>query len=158
MANFNKVMLMGNLTRDPELRYIPSGAAVTSFDLAVNRIYNTQSGEKKKDTCFIRVVVWGKVAEVCGEYLSKGSPVFVEGRLQSRNWVSQEGQKRSTIEVVANNVQFLRSKSQQQGMQQSPTADSQFTPGPQAEDIDQSTSAARNVPAGNDKKEGEVPF
>lgn len=158
MANFNKVMMMGNLTRDPELRYIPSGAAVTSFDLAVNRIYNTQGGEKKKETCFIRVVVWGKVAEVCGEYLSKGSPVFVEGRLQSRNWVSQEGQKRSTIEVVANNVQFLRSKSQQQGMQQSPMADSQLTPGPQAEDIDQSVRVAQNVPAGGDKKEGEVPF
>ena len=119
MANFNKVLLMGNLTRDPELRYIPSGAAVTSFDLAVNRIYTTQAGEKKKDVCFIRIIVWGKMAEACGEYLAKGSPVFVEGRLQSRSWVTQDGQKRNTIEVVANNVQFLRLKAAPGGPQPS---------------------------------------
>ena len=112
MANLNKVYLMGNLTRDPELRYIPSGAAVTTFGMAVNRVYTMQSGEKRKETCFARVVVWGKMAEACGEYLSKGSPVFIEGRLQSRSWVGQDGQKRSTIEVVANNVQFLRLKSE----------------------------------------------
>ncbi len=125
MANFNKVLLMGNLTRDPELRYIPSGAAVATFSLAVNRVYSTQSGEKKKDTCFTRVVVWGKIAEVCGEYLSKGSPVFVEGRLQSRSWVSQDGQKRNTIEVVAENVQFLRTKAQAAAAGSS-TPDAQF--------------------------------
>jgi len=139
MANFNKVLLMGNLTRDPELRYIPSGAAVATFSLAVNRIYSTQSGEKKKDTCFIRVVVWGKIAEVCGEYLSKGSPVFVEGRLQSRSWVGQDGQKRNTIEVVAEKVQFLRTKSQAADAQP-PMPDTQFAQeGPPAyENTDQS--------------------
>lgn len=107
MANLNRVMLIGNLTRDPELRYIPSGTAVANFSLAVNRIYNTQSGEKKKETCFTRVVAWGRMAEICGEFLTKGSAVFVEGRLQSRSWEAPDGQKRSTIEVVANNVQFL---------------------------------------------------
>ncbi|MEE8359521.1 MAG: single-stranded DNA-binding protein [Candidatus Omnitrophota bacterium] len=139
MANFNKVLLMGNLTRDPELRYIPSGAAVATFSLAVNRVYSTQSGEKKKDTCFTRVVVWGKIAEVCGEYLSKGSPVFVEGRLQSRSWVSQDGQKRSTIEVVAENVQFLRTKAQAAGAEP-PVQDAQSAQeGPPAyEDMNQS--------------------
>ena len=106
-ASLNKVLLMGNLTRDPELRYIPSGQAVTSFSIAVNRVYLSQSGEKKEEVSFIRCVVWGKRAEVCNEYLKKGSPVFVEGRLQSRSWEAQDGTKRSTIEVVALNVQFL---------------------------------------------------
>ena len=107
-ANLNKVLLIGNLTRDPELRYIPSGSAVATFTVAVNRVYKDQSGEKKEQTSFIRVVVWGRRAEVCGEYLSKGSPVFVEGRLQSRDWQTQDGQKRNTVEVVADNIQFLR--------------------------------------------------
>lgn len=108
MASLNKVLLIGNLTRDPELRYIPSGSAVTSFTLAVNRVYKLQSGEKKEETSFVRIVVWGRMAEICGEYLKKGSPVFVEGRLQSRSWDGPDGQKRSTMEVVALSVQFLR--------------------------------------------------
>ncbi len=107
-ANLNKVLLIGNLTRDPELRYIPSGSAVATFTVAVNRVYKDQAGEKKEQVSFIRVVVWGRRAEVCGEYLSKGSPVFVEGRLQSRDWEAQDGQKRNTVEVVADNIQFLR--------------------------------------------------
>ena len=108
MASFNKVLLMGNLTRDPELRYTPSGAAVANFTVAVNRVYKLPSGEKKEEVSFIRVVSWGRVAETCGEYLQKGSPVFVEGRLQSRSWDTPDGQKRSTIEVNAVNIQFLR--------------------------------------------------
>ena len=112
-ANLNKVLLIGNLTRDPELRYIPSGSAVATFTVAVNRVYKDQAGEKKEQTSFIRVVVWGRRAEVCGEYLSKGSPVFVEGRLQSRDWETQEGQKRNTVEVIADNIQFLRSGTKQ---------------------------------------------
>ena len=103
-------MLMGNLTRDPELRYIPSGQAVTSFSVAVNRAYNSQSGEKKEEVSFIRVVAWAKLAENCNEYLKKGSPVFVEGRLQSRSWEAQDGTKRSTMEVVAQTVQFLSTR------------------------------------------------
>jgi single-strand DNA-binding protein len=108
MATLNKVMLIGNLTRDPELRYIPSGSAVATFTIGVNRVWKTPTGEKKEQASFIRIVVWGRRAEVCGEYLSKGSPVFVEGRLQSRDWQTQDGQKRNTVEVVADNVQFLR--------------------------------------------------
>lgn len=106
-ASLNKVLLMGNLTRDPELRYLPSGQPVTTFTIAVNRNYVAQSGEKKEEVSFIRVVVWARMAEVCNEYLKKGSPVFVEGRLQSRSWEAQDGTKRSTMEVVAQNVQFL---------------------------------------------------
>lgn len=106
-ASFNKVMLIGNLTRDPELRYIPSGQPVTTFSVAVNRTYTSQAGEKKEEVSFIRIVVWGRRAEVCNEYLKKGSPVFIEGRLQSRSWDAPDGTKRSTVEVVAMNVQFL---------------------------------------------------
>lgn len=162
MANLNKVLLMGNLTRDPELRYIPSGAAVTTFGLAVNRIYTTQTGEKRKDTCFIRVVVWGKMAEVCGEYLSKGTPVFVEGRLQSRSWVGQDGQKKSTIEVIANNIQFLRPKSQAGGVEP-PAPETQINQGaPAYEDINQSlnTSPSANNSGSVEQKDQkeEAPF
>lgn len=107
MANLNKVFLIGNLTRDPELRYIPSGTAVASFTLATGRAYTLASGEKREETCFVRVVAWARTAELCGEYLTKGSPVFVEGRLSSRSWETPEGQKRSTIEVVAQNIQFM---------------------------------------------------
>ncbi len=110
MANFNKVLMIGRLARDPELRYIPSGTAVATFTLASNRAYTMASGEKREETCFVRVVAWGRQAELCGEYLAKGAPVFVEGRLQSRSWETPEGQKRSTLEVVAQNIQFLSSR------------------------------------------------
>src|SRR3989338_8625996 len=106
-ASLNRVLLIGNLTRDPELRYIPSGQAVTTFTIAVNRTYMAAAGDKKEETSFIRVVVWAKRAEVCHEYLRKGSPVFVEGRLKSRSLDGPDGTKRSTIEVIAQNVQFL---------------------------------------------------
>ncbi len=106
MANLNKVFLMGNLTRDPELRYVPSGAPVATFGLAVNRRYVTQHGEKKDEVCFVRAVVFGKQAESCSQHLSKGRLVFIEGRLQYRSW-EQEGQKRSSLDVVADRVQFL---------------------------------------------------
>jgi len=109
MASLNKVFLMGNLTRDPELRYIPSGSAVASFTVAVNRVYKLQTGEKKEEVSFVRVVVWGRMAETCSEYLKKGRPVFVEGRLQSRSWDGADGQKRNTLEVIASSVQFLGS-------------------------------------------------
>jgi single-strand DNA-binding protein len=114
MASLNKVFLIGNLTRDPELRYIPSGSAVATFTVAVNRVY-IQQGEKKEEVSYIKVVVWAKMAETCGEYLSKGSPVFVEGRIQSRSWETPQGEKRSTTEVIAERVQFLgRGKSSKQ--------------------------------------------
>ena len=107
MMSLNKVLLIGNLTRAPELRYTPSGTAVADLRLAVNRNYATQSGERREETCFLTVVVWGKQAESCGEYLDKGSQIFVEGRLQTRDWESKDGQKRSATEVVAERVQFM---------------------------------------------------
>ena len=110
MASLNKVFLIGRLTRDPDLRYIPSGAAVVSFGLATSRIYTTQSGEKKEEVCFVRVVAWGRQAEVCNQYLNKGRLILVEGRLQYRSWETPEGGKRSTLEVRADRVQFLERK------------------------------------------------
>lgn len=107
MANYNRVILAGNLTRDPELRYIPSGQPITNFTVAINRNYTTQAGERKEETSFIPIVVWGKQAETCNQYLSKGRAVLVEGRLQQRSWENQEGQRRSVIEVVADRVVFL---------------------------------------------------
>ncbi|MFQ5840085.1 MAG: single-stranded DNA-binding protein [Candidatus Methylomirabilales bacterium] len=107
MANFNKVILLGNLTRDPELRYTPGGQAVCNLDLAVNRSYTTQGGERRDEVCYITVVVWGKQAETCAEYLCKGRGALVEGHLQQRSWETPEGQKRSKHEVVAERVQFI---------------------------------------------------
>ena len=107
MASLNKVFLIGNLTRAPELRYTPSGTAVADLRLAVNRNYTTQGGEKRDETCFLTVVVWGKQAESSTEYLDKGSPVMVEGRLQTRDWETKDGQKRNVVEVVAERVQFM---------------------------------------------------
>ena len=107
MASLNKVLLIGNLTRAPELRYTPSGTAVSDLRLAVNRSYTTQGGEKREETCFLTVVVWGKQAESAAQYLDKGSPVLVEGRLQTRDWETKDGQKRNVVEVVAERLQFL---------------------------------------------------
>lgn len=106
-ATLNRVFLIGNLTRDPEMRYLPSGQSVTTFSIAVNRSYQTPQGEKKEEVNFIRIVTWAKRAEICNQYLKKGSPVFVEGRLQTRSWEAQDGTKKNMTEVVASNVQFL---------------------------------------------------
>lgn len=106
MASLNKVILLGNLTRDPELRYTPSGTAVSTFGLAMNRRYR-QGDEWKEEVCFVDVVTYGRQAETAGEYLSKGSMALIEGRLQWRSWESESGQKRSKHEVVAANIQFM---------------------------------------------------
>ena len=106
MASYNRVLLIGNLTKDPELRYIPSGTPVANLRLAVNSQFKSQSGERKEETCFITVVVWARQAETCNQYLKKGRSVLVEGRLISRSW-EFEGKTRSTIEVRADRVQFL---------------------------------------------------
>jgi single-strand DNA-binding protein len=110
-GTLNKVFLMGNITRDPELRYVPSGTAVATFSVAVNRAYKDKTGEKKEEVTFVRVEAWGKTAEICGEYLKKGSAVLVEGRLKSSSWEGQDGQKRSSLDVVAVSVQFVGSRS-----------------------------------------------
>jgi single-strand DNA-binding protein len=110
MASLNKVFLIGNLTKDPELRYTPNGTAVTNLRLAVNRRFKDRTGELKEDTCFVTVTAWDKQAEICNQYLQKGRQVFVEGILQSRSWETTDKQKRSTIDVRAERIQFLGPK------------------------------------------------
>jgi single-strand DNA-binding protein len=103
----NRVLLIGNLTRDPELRYTPNGTAVTDFGMAINRRFTTRAGEKREETCFVEITLFGKQAETFCEYMSKGRRVFVEGRLRYDAWTSQDGQKRSRLRVVGDRFQFL---------------------------------------------------
>jgi single-strand DNA-binding protein len=107
MASLNKIMLIGNVGSDPEMRYTPNGKAVTSFSMATNHRYTTAAGESRDETEWFRVSVWGKQAESCNQYLSKGKRVYVEGRLHSRSWEGQDGQMRTSLEVSANRVIFL---------------------------------------------------
>jgi single-strand DNA-binding protein len=108
MASFNKVILLGNLTRDPEVRYTPKGTAVTELGMAVNRVYTAENGEKREETTFVDVTLWGRTAEIAGEYLKKGRPVFIEGRLQLDTWDDkQSGQKRSKLKVVGEGLQLI---------------------------------------------------
>jgi single-strand DNA-binding protein len=108
MANFNKVLLMGNLTRDPEVRYTPKGTAIATIGLAVNRVWTTESGEKKEEVTFVDVDVWGRQAETIGQYMAKGRPIFIEGRLKLDQWDDKEsGQKRSKLKVVCESFQFI---------------------------------------------------
>lgn len=107
MVNLNQVLLVGNLTKDPELRYTPQGTAVVTLRIAVNTQFKDKSGQLQKDTCFVNVVAWGHMAENCNQYLQKGRQVLVDGRLKSRSWQDKEGNNRSTIEVNASRVQFM---------------------------------------------------
>ena len=107
MLEQNKVMLVGRLTRDPDLRYTKGGQAVANFSLAINSRYRDSAGKKIERASFIPIVVWGKIVERCNSQLKKGSPAFIEGRIQSRSWETKDGEKRNTLEIVAQRVQFL---------------------------------------------------
>ncbi|MHC4292774.1 MAG: single-stranded DNA-binding protein [Planctomycetota bacterium] len=107
MANFNKVLLMGNLTRDPQLTYLPSQTAVVDFGLATNRRWKSQDGQQREETCFIDCRAFGRMAENINKYLTKGRPVFIEGRLTFDSWTAQDGSKRSRHRVTVENFQFL---------------------------------------------------
>lgn len=109
-ASLNKVLLIGNLTRDPELRYTPSGAAVCTFGLATNRSYTASDGTKKEETEFHKVVSWNKLGELCSQLLKKGRKVYVEGRLSTRSWETPDGQNRTTTEVVIDDMRILDSR------------------------------------------------
>ena len=121
MPNLNRVLLIGNLTRDPEVRYTPKGTAVAEIGLAINRIYSGEDGEKKEETTFVDVTLWARQAEIAGQYLKKGRPVFIEGRLQLDTWDDkQTGQKRSKLRVVSESLQLLGSRPE--GESSSPAA------------------------------------
>jgi single-strand DNA-binding protein len=107
MASLNKVMLIGNLGADPEIRYTPSGAAVANFNMATKAQWTTKEGEKQDRTEWHRIVAWRRLGEICGEYLHKGSLVYIEGRLQTRSWEDRDGNKRYTTEIVAQGMQML---------------------------------------------------
>jgi single-strand DNA-binding protein len=145
--NLNKVMLIGRLTRDPEMRYTPTGSPVTSFSLATNRYGQGPDGERKEYTDYHNVVVWniGKrnLAEITGQYLHKGSLVYVEGRLQTRSWEGQDGQKRKTTEVNATEVQFLEPRQ---------------APAPAPETAEVAGSSARADDAPRDVEPDDIPF
>ncbi len=116
MASFNKVILLGNLTRDPELRYTPTGTPVATFGMAMNR-RSGQGDERKEEVCFVDIVVFGREAETASEYLIKGRQALIEGRLQWRSWEGQDGQKRSKHEVVAERIQFMPREGREEGME-----------------------------------------
>lgn len=107
MASLNKIILIGNVGGDPEMRYTPNGKAVTSFTVATNHRYSAASGETREETDWFRISAWGKQGEMCNQYLSKGRQVYVEGRLHARNWEAQDGQMRTSLEVTADRVLFL---------------------------------------------------
>jgi len=107
VASLNKIMLIGNVGTDPEMRYTPSGNPVTSFRMATSRRYTDSGGERREETEWFRIVVFGKQAESCNQFVTKGKQVYVEGRLCTRNWEGQDGQKRVSVEVIANRVLFL---------------------------------------------------
>ncbi|VVM04560.1 Single-stranded DNA-binding protein [Methylacidimicrobium cyclopophantes] len=147
MANLNRVFLIGNLTRDPEVRYTPKGTAVGDLSMAVNTSIRGQDGQVKEETCFVDVVAWGRQAETAKEFLQRGSPVFVEGRLQFEQWETREGEKRNRLRVRAERIQFLgRGKS----AGSPPSGEEQGRP---REAGELSRSLEENVPDGDD-----VPF
>lgn len=120
-GSLNKVMLIGNVGRDPEMRYTPSGTPVTSFSVACGRVRVSPDGERREETEWFNVVAWNKLAETVSQYLTKGQKVYVEGRLQTRSWEGQDGQKRSRTEVVANTLIFLSPKQRPAGTEDSGT-------------------------------------
>lgn len=138
MSNFNKVLLMGNLTRDPQLTYLPSQTAVVDFGLAVNRRWKSREGEDKDETCFVDCRMFGRRAEVINKYCKKGNPLFIEGRLTFDSWTSQDGTKRSKLRVTVENFEFLGGASGQgarQTEQNADNADSQVEQNRNSDDI-----------------------
>ncbi len=107
MGYLNKVMVIGNVGKDPEMRFIPSGKPVTSFSLATNRLFTTSGGERRKETEWFNIITWNRLAETCNQFLTKGQQVYVEGELRTSTWEGQDGQKKSRVEVHANRVIFL---------------------------------------------------
>ncbi len=158
MASFNKVILMGNLTRDPEVRYTPGGTAVTDLGLAVNRTwFDKNANEKKEDVTFLDVTLWGRTAEIAGEYLSKGRPVLIEGRLQMDSWQDKEtGQNRYKLKIVGENMTMLGSGGGQGGGNRGPSGgphhnqapSQQFAPQQQPSQQSAADSFYDNPPAG----------
>ena len=146
MASVNKVILIGNLGRDPEVRYTPSGTAVANFSLATTENWTNKDGEKQSRTEWHRIVAWGRLGETCGEYLSKGSQVYIEGSIQTNEWEDQEGNKRKTTEIRAWKMQMLGSRAQGK-----PLSDESFGPEPK-------TTSGEPETASIHPTEDDIPF
>ncbi|MDQ8186929.1 single-stranded DNA-binding protein [Pelagicoccus sp. SDUM812002] len=151
MANFNKVILLGNLTRDPELRVTPKGTSVCQFGMAVNRVYRS-GDETQEETTFVDLEAWGKQAEIISKYVSKGNPLFVEGRLKFDSWESKEGEKRSKLKVIVENMQLMGSRGDNGGSGQS---SSNYAP---AQRDSGSSAPSSQAPASSGDIEEDVPF
>ncbi len=154
-SGVNKVILIGRLGNDPEVRYTSNGGAVANFNVATNESWVDKAGAKQERTEWHRVVVWGKLGELCGQYLSKGRQAFVEGRLQTREWTDKEGHKKYTTEIVAQNIQFLGGPGDRPG-QAAGAGSSDFAPGPS--DFEGGGPAGGPGKAGGGMADDEVPF
>ena len=137
MAGINKVILVGNLGRDPEIRYTSGGASVANFTLATSERWTDKSGEKQERTEWHKIVAWGKLAEICGEYMSKGKQVYIEGKIQTRSWEDKDGQTRYTTEIKADNIMLL---------------------GRKGNFDDDGFGNQRNEPSGDDINDDDIPF
>jgi len=164
--SLNKATLIGNLTRDPELRYTPQGTAVCTFGLATNRQWTTESGEKKEDAEFHRIVAWNKLAEICSQLLVKGRKVFVEGRLQTRSWTGQDGGQRQTTEIVINDMIILDSRrdapaaapGENFDMPEEPAGETQAAPIEAEEPKEEKPKKKAKKSSKKEESEEEIPF
>ncbi len=151
----NRVFLVGRLGKDPEQRFTSSGTPVTNFSLATDERWKDQSGERQTRTEWHQIVVWGRLAEICSQYLNKGKLVFIEGRLQTREWDDRDGNRRRTTEIVASDMQMLGSRSEEQGMGMAPSAPSTpSAPAPESGSESQATSSQGDVEISDD----DIPF
>ena len=154
MASVNKVILIGNCTRDPEVRYTPKGTAVADIGMAMNRYYSSDGGDRREETTFVDVTLWGRQAEVAGEYLKKGRPVYIEGRLQMDSWDDKNtGQKRTKLKVVGESMQLLGSRDGggSNSGNSGPSSDSSFNQS-------SNQSSAHNDGAQFDAEDDDIPF
>jgi single-strand DNA-binding protein len=155
--SLNKVQLIGNLTRDPELRYTPTGAAVCTIGLATNRQWTTEAGEKKEETEFHRVVAWNKLAELCSQLLAKGRKIYVEGRLRTNQWQGQDGAQRNTTEVVIEDMIILDSKRPVTGGEEEHSAGAVIEEAPQPK-ADQTQTEPEHTPVTEQVNPDDIPF
>ena len=151
MAGVNKVILVGHLGRDPELRYTQNGQAVTNFSLATSESYSKKDGEREDRTEWHRIVAWGRLAEICAEYLSKGRQIYIEGRIQTREWEDREGEKRRTTEIVAREMQMLGRRGETNS-----SYDDSGTPASSSAAADQSTPEGSSQ--GTPPPDDDIPF
>ncbi|MEJ2348089.1 MAG: single-stranded DNA-binding protein [Patescibacteria group bacterium] len=164
--SLNKAALIGNLTRDPELRYTPQGSAVCTFGLATNRQWTTESGEKKEDVEFHRIVAWNKLAELCAQLLTKGRKAYIEGRIQTRNWDAQDGTKRTTTEIVISEMIILDSRRggegefdfPEEGMPEEPVSKEKKEKKPKKKSASKKKKETKSSSKKESEDEDEIPF